>query len=154
MPSRRTFLGLVAAFATSRGLKTPPSTGDPSALQPSSPPTRGLKIGTVTYNIAKDWDVDTIIKNLTDVGMDGVELRTTHKHGVELSLTPAQRAEVKKKFEDSPIELAGLGTVCEYHAPDPAVEALREHPVDLVPAHCHTSFSSLRTLSCRQKKIK
>ena len=46
----------------------------------------------VTYLIAKDWDVPTIIKNLTEVGMDAVELRTTHKHGVEIALSPAARA--------------------------------------------------------------
>ena len=81
----------------------------------------GLKVGTVTYNIAKDWDVPTIIKNLTEVGMDAVELRTTHKHGVEISLTPAQRAEVRKRFDDSPVKIGGLGTTCEYHAADAAI---------------------------------
>ena len=54
-----------------------------------APPRHGLKLGTVTYNIAKDWDLPTLIKNLTDAGFDGVELRTTHKHGVEVSLPPA-----------------------------------------------------------------
>jgi sugar phosphate isomerase/epimerase len=82
---------------------------------------KGPRIGTVTYNIAKDWDIATLIKNLTDVGMDGVELRTTHAHGVEISLSAAERAEVRKRFADSPIQLAGLGTICEYHSPDPAV---------------------------------
>ena len=53
--------------------------------------------------------------------MDGVELRTTHAHGVELSLTAPQRAEVRKQFEASPIKIAGLGTTCEYHGADPAV---------------------------------
>ncbi len=81
---------------------------------------RGLKLGTVTYNIAKDWDVPTIIKNLTEVGMDAVELRTTHRHGVEISLSPAARAEVRKQFEGSPVKIGGLGTTCEYHAPDSA----------------------------------
>ena len=82
---------------------------------------KGLKLGTVTYNIAKDWDLPTLIKNLTDVGLDGVELRTTHKHGVEISLSPAARAEVRKRFDDSPVKIGGLGTTCEYHSPDPAV---------------------------------
>jgi sugar phosphate isomerase/epimerase len=95
---------------------------EPGSTQtPARVPRRGPKIGTVTYNIAKDWDVDTIIKNLTAIGMDGVELRTTHKHGVEVSLTPAQRAEVRQKFADAPVKIGGLGTVCEYHSPDPAV---------------------------------
>jgi sugar phosphate isomerase/epimerase len=82
---------------------------------------KGLKLGTVTYNIAKDWDLPTLIKNLTEVGFDGVELRTTHKHGVEISLSPAARAEVRKRFEDSPVKIGGLGTTCEFHSPDPAV---------------------------------
>ena len=112
--NRRDFLTTVAAVPALAAL--------PSAqtAKPASGP-RGLKLGTVTYNIAKDWDVPTIIKNLTEVGMDGVELRTTHKHGVELSLSPAARAEVKKRFDDSPIKIGGLGTICEYHSPDPAV---------------------------------
>src|SRR5688572_3849165 len=75
-----------------------------------APRPKGLKLGTVTYNIAKDWDVPTIIKNLTEVGMDAVELRTTHKHGVELTLSPAARAEVRKQFEGSAVKIGGLGT--------------------------------------------
>jgi sugar phosphate isomerase/epimerase len=128
MPSRRQFLATAAALPAlafpSGGLKTPGYADLKSRgyrKQPAASPRRGPKIGTVTYNIAKDWDVDTIIKNLTAVRMDGVELRTTHKHGVELSLTPGQRAEVRKKFEDSTVKLAGLGTICEYHSPDAAV---------------------------------
>jgi len=86
-----------------------------------SPERRGLKLGTVTYNIAKDWDLPTLLKNLADTGFDGVELRTTHKHGVEISLSVAGRADVRKRFEDSPVKLGGLGTICEYQSADPAV---------------------------------
>lgn len=111
---RRDFLSSVAAIPAVAAF------GGTQA-QESRPGRQGLKVGTVTYNIAKDWDVPTIIKNLTEVGMDAVELRTTHKHGVELSLSPAARAEVRKRFEDSPVKIGGLGTTCEYHAPDPAV---------------------------------
>jgi sugar phosphate isomerase/epimerase len=82
---------------------------------------RGLKLGTVTYNIAKDWDVPTIIKNLSETGFEAVELRTTHKHGVEIALAPAARAEIRKQFEASPVKIGGLGTTCEFHSPDPAV---------------------------------
>ncbi|HEY7498185.1 MAG TPA: sugar phosphate isomerase/epimerase family protein [Vicinamibacterales bacterium] len=86
-----------------------------------TPHRHGLKLGTVTYNIAKDWDIATLIKNLTEAGFEAVELRTTHKHGVEIGLAPAARAEVRKRFEDSPVRIGGLGTICEYHSPDPAV---------------------------------
>ena len=78
-----------------------------------------MKVGIVTYNIAKDWDVDTIIEKCTETGMAGVELRTTHAHGVEVTLSKEERAEVRKKFEDSPVTLAGLGSAFEYHSMDP-----------------------------------
>src|SRR5262245_24539548 len=80
-----------------------------------------MLLGTITYNIAKDWDLDTILKRLESLKFSGVELRTTHKHGVEVDLTPAQRQEVRKKFDDSPVELAGLGSAFEYQSTDPAV---------------------------------
>ena len=111
---RRDFLSSVAALPAISAI------AQAQTPRPASSRT-GLKLGTVTYNIAKDWDVPTIIKNLTEVGMDAVELRTTHKHGVEISLSPAARAEVRKRFEDSPVKIGGLGTTCEYHSPDPAV---------------------------------
>ena len=111
---RRDFLSTVAAVPALAAVQ---STQTPRPAAGRTP----LKVGTVTYNIAKDWDVPTIIKNLTEVGMDAVELRTTHKHGVEIALSPAARAEVRKRFEDSPVKIGGLGTTCEYHSPDPAV---------------------------------
>jgi len=77
-----------------------------------------MKLGLVTYNMAKDWDIDTIIEKCEATGFEGVELRTTHAHGVELSLSADERAAVKKKFDDSKIELAGLGSTFEYHAVD------------------------------------
>lgn len=112
---RRDFLATAAVL---------PALGTFPAAQTSSAAPAGrtpLKLGTVTYNIARDWDIPTIIENLTEVGMEAVELRTTHKHGVELSLSPAERKAVRQRFADSPIRIGGLGTTCEYHAEDPAV---------------------------------
>lgn len=79
-----------------------------------------MQLGLVTYQWGADWDLPTLIKNCRETGFAGVELRTTHKHGVEISLGEAQRQEVAKRFADSGIELVGLGTACEYHSPDPA----------------------------------
>jgi len=112
---RRDFISTVAALPA-LGLATSAQTPRPAAA-----PRHGLKLGTVTYNIAKDWDVPTIIKNLTDAGFDAVELRTTHKHGVEISLPAPARAEVRRAFAASPVKIGGLGTTCEYHSPDAAV---------------------------------
>src|SRR5262245_30343198 len=74
------------------------------------------QLGIVTYNIAKDWDLPTILKKLEALKYQGVELRTTHAHKVEINLTSAQRQEVRKRFEDSPVVLAGLGSAFEYHS--------------------------------------
>ena len=49
--------------------------GPDQAPQPDKT-ARGLKLGAVTYNIAKDWDLPTLIKNLTDAAFAAVELRT------------------------------------------------------------------------------
>ncbi len=79
-----------------------------------------FQLGTITYNILKDWDLDTILKRLEALKYLGVELRTSHRHGVEVSLSGDQRREVRKKFEDSPVDLAGLGSAFEYHSDNPA----------------------------------
>ena len=79
-----------------------------------------LKIGLMTYLLGKDWDVETIIRNCTAAGFQSVELRTTHAHGVEVALTPSQRAEVKKRFKDSPLETISLASAFQYHFPDRA----------------------------------
>jgi len=78
-----------------------------------------VKLGLVTYNMAKDWDIDTLIERCKETGFEGVELRTTHAHGVEDNLTATQRRSVKEKFEKSGIKLVGLGTAFEYHSLDP-----------------------------------
>src|SRR6185369_13735684 len=48
----------------------------------------------------------------------GVELRTGHKHGVEVTLSKDERAEVRKRFSNSKVELMGLGSAFDFHTPD------------------------------------
>lgn len=80
-----------------------------------------MLLGAVTYNVLKDWDVETIIKNLEAAGFEAVELRTSHKHGVEPSLSPEERARVKERFQRSKVRLLSYGSTCEFHSPNPAV---------------------------------
>lgn len=80
-----------------------------------------MKLGMVTYQIAKDWDVPTIIDMCQKTGYQGVELRTTHAHRVEVGLSDRQIQEVRQRFSDSGIELVGLGTAFEFHAVEPEV---------------------------------
>jgi sugar phosphate isomerase/epimerase len=81
---------------------------------------KDIQLGLVTYLWGKDWDVPTLIKNCSDTKILGVELRVDHAHKVMPDLTTAQRAEVRKQFLDSPVQIVGLGTNEQYDSPDPA----------------------------------
>jgi len=94
--------------------------------------TRGshMGFGLVTYNWGKDWDLPTLIGNCETAHVLGVELRTTHAHGVEPSLNIGQRLEVKARFSDSPVTLVGLGSNERFDHPEPqalqaAIEATK-----------------------------
>ena len=91
--------------------------------QPAAKPGSKMRFGLVTYQWGKDWDLPTLIGNCEKAEVLGVELRTTHKHGVEPGLNKQQRAEVKKRFEDSPVTLVGLGSNERFDNPDPDVLA-------------------------------
>lgn len=78
-----------------------------------------LRLGLVTYQWGKDWDLPTLIANCVQSGIHGVELRTGHAHGVETHLSATERMEVKKMFAASPVTVIGYGANFEYHNPDP-----------------------------------
>lgn len=77
-----------------------------------------MHLGAVTYNVLKDWDLETIIRNLESAGFEAVELRTGHKHGVEPSIGSEERVRIRRRFEASKIRLLSYGTTCEFHSPD------------------------------------
>jgi sugar phosphate isomerase/epimerase len=110
---------LAAAAHTTKGAKTPQ-----------------FRLGLVTYNLAASWDLATLLRVCKNAGISPVELRTTHKHGVEPSLTKEQRKDIRKRFADFGIEIWGCGTTCEFHSPDAAVVRKNietcKHFVDLV----------------------
>jgi len=124
--NRRTFLGASLAFAGGLATSASAAHGETeSAAGGQSGGQRGrqTRLGLVTYNLAADWDLDALIRRCREVGLSAVEFRTTHKHGVEPSLSKEQRKEVRKKLEDSGLSAWSLGSVCEYHSPDPVVLA-------------------------------
>lgn len=115
-PRRRDFLGASAGMIAGACLANthmPKLWGYPKKTE--------LNLGLVTYQWGKEWDLPNVIKNCAETGFGGVELRSTHKHGVEIALNAEQRTEVRKRFADSPVTLVGLGSACEYHAVDQAV---------------------------------
>lgn len=113
--NRREFLGSTAALAAgaafSRSL----------ACAADSVAPRKFELGLVTYNVVKDWDLPTILRVCNEVGIAAVECRTTHKHGVEPSLSMNERKKAKQQFVESGVVFWGAGSTCEFHSPDPAV---------------------------------
>ena len=103
----RTTIGTTAALAMFRNMP------DPFWLKAS-----GMKLGLVTYMWGADWDLPTLISNCEKTGLLGLELRVDHAHKVEINLTSAQRAEVRKRFADSSVKCVGYGSNFEYHSPD------------------------------------
>ena len=112
--TRRRFLATTAAATAS--LTVLPARRNAAADGGSS---GEMKLGLVTYLWGQDWDLPTLLANCAAAGVSGVELRTEHKHGVEPSLSPVQRLEVRKRFADSPVALVGYGSNAEYHSNDP-----------------------------------
>ena len=82
---------------------------------------RKMHLGIVTYNVARDWTLDQILTNCKAAGIEGVEFRTTHKHGVEPGLTSDQRKEVRDKCAAAGLLQISLGSICEFQASDSAV---------------------------------
>ena len=81
-------IGLLPAVAAEKAL-----TAKPAGFLIREP---AMKLGTVTYNLAQDWDIETIIRNCEATKFQGVELRTTHAHKVEVNLGKEERERVFK----------------------------------------------------------
>ena len=120
--SRRDFLSSAAA-ATGAGLVAADLATAQQPAQPAQPAQHPLRyrLGIVTYNIAAQWDLTALLRICRAVGLSPVELRTTHRHGVEPTLTADQRRDVRRRFADANVEIWGCGTVCEFHSTDAAV---------------------------------
>jgi sugar phosphate isomerase/epimerase len=116
---RRRFLAAVPTVALAAPALAAADTPAPAATEERSGPK--FTLGMVTYNVAATWDVPTILKVCKAAGISPVELRTTHKHGVEPKLTKEERAEVRKRFADTGVAIWGCGTTCEFHSPKPEV---------------------------------
>jgi sugar phosphate isomerase/epimerase len=116
---RRRFLrasvGIAAAGLLPAELRENSCLGQPGQRRPSK-----MRFGLVTYQWGADWNLPTLLANCEKTGALGVELRTTHKHGVEPTLNASQRREVKARFADTPVTLVGLGSAEEFHSPDPS----------------------------------
>jgi sugar phosphate isomerase/epimerase len=104
---KKSFIGIAGLTIGGIGMSSLSCSGKPS-----------MQFGLVTYQWGKDWDLPTLVSNCEKTGLTAVELRTEHAHGVETSLSQAERKEVKKRFADSQVTCVGYGSNFEYHSPD------------------------------------
>lgn len=116
LANRRQFLTAAGAIAGTSFVA-----GTLSPLLASEKKGAGIKYGLVTYQWAKDWDLPTLLANMQKTGVLGVELRTTHKHGVEPTLTKEERADVRKLFADAGLTCVGIGSNERFDDPNPDV---------------------------------
>jgi sugar phosphate isomerase/epimerase len=113
MFTRRDFVQLTSAAAASGWML-----GRAAHAAPGNPGDN-IGWGLVTYQWGRDWDLPTLIRNCEASGTQGVELRTTHAHGVEPNLSPAQRKDIARRFADSEVTLVGIGSDERFDHPDP-----------------------------------
>src|SRR6185503_19873574 len=102
--NRRRFLQTSASVAAAGLLPISLREARCNAQQPNQAPSK-MQFGLCTYQWGADWDLPTLLANCEKAGALGVELRTTHKHGVEPSMSANQRREARARFADSPVTL-------------------------------------------------
>ncbi len=103
------------------------------------------RFGLVTYLWGRDLTLPDLLAACAAGGLDGVELRTTHAHGVEPSLDAAARAEVRARFADSPVSLVGLGSDERFDSPDPArLAAAKSATIDFLKLSADVGGSGVK----------
>lgn len=129
-PTRRQVLKQ-SSLALAGALALPRAGAFALAQEPAPPlPKSRMRFGLVTYLWGADLDLPTLIEVGEKSGVLGLELRTTHRHGVEPALDAKARAEIKQRFDDSPVTFVGPGSDERFDSPDPealarAIEATR-----------------------------
>ena len=113
---RRAFLGRATALTATTGLALDKLVSKASAGAKGE----GMQFGLVTYLWGEHMKLPELIRTCEESGVLGVEVRTQHAHGVEPSLSKAERREVRQRFADSPVTLVGYGSNAQFHENDPA----------------------------------
>lgn len=87
-------------------------------LRRSAPPAARLRYGMVTYLWGKDVPLPELLAACATAGLEGLELRTQHAHGVEPSLDAAAGRALRERFAAQPVLLLGLGSDERFDSPD------------------------------------
>ena len=84
-----------------------------------------MKLSLLTYQLGQGYTLDELLRVCGAHGYKGVECRAQlgHKHGVELETSAAERKEIRARFADSPVDLAGISTSCRFEFAETAARA-------------------------------
>ncbi|MEC8321046.1 MAG: DUF6807 family protein [Planctomycetota bacterium] len=129
MPDRRTFLASnLVALAAGPSAFAAAWRARAATCRLASP-----RFGLVTYLWGRDLDLPELLAVCGRSGLDGVELRTTHAHGVEPTLDARGRADVRARFESSPVAFVGIGSDERFDSPDAArLRAAKKATIDFL----------------------
>ena len=81
------------------------------------------RFGLVTYLWGSDLGLHSLLETCGAAGVNGIELRSTHAHGIEPTLTREERRTARALLSDGPVRLVGLGSDKRFDSPDPDVLA-------------------------------
>jgi len=78
-----------------------------------------LKYSFMTFACPR-YSLDEVTATAARHGYDGVEPRAMegHRHGVELERTPAERAAIRKTFQDAGLAIACIATSVQFNQPE------------------------------------
>ncbi len=151
--NRRDFLALSAAAVAAGVVAQPTVFGDEEKLSPKG---QNMAYGLVTYMWGAEWTLDELLDRCVASGVRGVELRTTHRHGVEPTLTATERRQVAKKFESVILDLIAID-LWPFRIQQIKVQALttQECPACHLGKYDYLSSArlSLTTELCGQKSV-
>lgn len=78
-----------------------------------------MKLSITTYNIFRDWSVEKLCSELPKAGVEAVEFRLGHKHGVDPAMPKAARADVRAALAAAGLSTCSIATGCSFHSADP-----------------------------------
>ncbi|MEV7004998.1 sugar phosphate isomerase/epimerase family protein [Streptosporangium sp. NPDC051022] len=84
-----------------------------------------MKFSLLSYQIAKSWDLDTMIEKAKKHGFAALEFRAEYdqSHGVELETTLEQRRAIRQRIQAAYLEVAGVSCSQRFESTDPRVRA-------------------------------
>ncbi len=83
-----------------------------------------MKLSITTYNIFKDWTVEKLCAELPKAGVEGVEFRLGHRHGVDPAMPKTARADARAALAAAGLSTCSIATGCSFHFAEP--EKVRE----------------------------